>query len=309
MRRSGATLRRRFVLAVALILAVAGGYAYGVLSQRYELFPYHHLGWLLRGDAFAWLASAGGYGVTADRHSVLCGPSGDETLVLVTFGQSNAANSVVGRFGPVTGVDNFNPLDGRCYAARDPLLGAGGSGGSVWMPLAGEIIASGLASRVIVVPIGLGGTRVADWAPGGRLVGRLRQALDAMSAAGLSAHAFLWHQGESDRGTARDAYQQAFLAMVRVIRASGSRAPIYVARASRCDSSIGPDIRAAQSDLGSNYPELGLRSGPDTDTLAGPVWREGCHFTRAGAVRHASLWFDVLAGDIRELRERPSSKP
>ncbi len=293
---------KRFgVVGTALAIAVLFAYSYGVVSHRYELFPYHYFGRVLRGDLFERLAPHGGYDVSVGRRAVPCDEIGPRALVLVTLGQSNAANSGDGRFGPERGVYNFNLFDGRCFEARDPLLGAGGDGGSVWIPLASQIIESELASSVIVAPIGLGGTRVEDWAPGGKLSGRFARLTREISRSGLRVHAILWHQGESDRGTRPEAYRAAFLAMVRDMRSSGSTAPIYVARATRCGDSVSREVNEVQAELGLGHPELGLRAGPDTDKLIGSVWRDGCHFTRAGLVRHAGLWFDILARDIPGL--------
>lgn len=300
--------RARCLRAAVVIAVAVSGYAYGAMSQRFEIFPYHYVGWLLRGDAIAEIASRGGYDVTAGRRVVSCRELAPNALVLVTLGQSNAANSGTERFGPEAGVYNFNFLDGRCYRARDPLLGAGGRGGSVWIPLAREIVDSGLAASVIVAPIGLGGTRVDDWAPGGSMAGRFERLRNALSLADLHMQAILWHQGESDHATDPDSYVASFLAIVRVLRESGAYAPIYVARATRCGDVVSAGIRRAQSQLGTDYRALGLRPGPDTDVIAGPAWRDGCHFTRAGLVRHAGLWFEAIAGELPGLLARPAGE-
>lgn len=301
---AGDPVRRRgrcgFLIAAAAAMAVCA-YGYGVLSHRYEIFPYHYIGWLLDGRAFDWLAPRGGYDVAIDRRAVPCREIGPQTLVLVTLGQSNSANSGDSRFRHVPGVYNFNLFDGQCFEAEDPLLGAGGDDGSVWMPLAGQILESGLAAHVVIAPIGLGGAQVADWAPGGRLSERIARLVEGMERAGLRPGAILWHQGESDRGTGREAYRAAFLAMARAIRDAGIAAPIYVARATRCGKVESPGINAEQAELGINHAELDLRQGPDTDKLTEPLWRNGCHFTRAGLVRHAGLWFAMLAADIPKL--------
>lgn len=295
------------MVAVAVAGAMLGAYGYGVISHRYELFPYHYVGWLLQGGTLDGLAPYGGYDVTVDRHAVPCDGIHGRTLVLLTLGQSNAANAGDGRFGPVPGVYNFNLFDGRCFEARDPLLGPGGDGGSAWVPLARQIIESGLAATVIIAPIGLGGSRVEDWAPGGKLWSRLGRAVGELSHAGLRVHAVLWHQGESDRGTDAAVYGASLLDMVRGIRAAGLAAPIYVARATRCGEFESLEINRTQAALVHDHPELGLRPGPDTDRLREPVWRDGCHFTRAGLVRHAGLWFEVLAGDVPKLLQSGDS--
>lgn len=298
----------RWHVAVFLIgVLIPAAYAYGVLSQRYELFPYHHIVWLLEGNAFDRLASSGGYDITVDRQGVPCRQVGPHALVLVAFGQSNSANSGEWRFGPAAGVYNFNLLDGRCYEASDPLLGAGGNGGSAWIPLAHEIVESGLAPRVVIASIGLGGTQIRDWTPGGKLWGRVTEVTESMSRAGLPVHAFLWHQGESDRGVDPAEYSAMFLSMVREMRASGMGAPIYIARATRCGDSDSPRLRSAQTELGVDYRELGIHAGPDTDTLSEPVWRTGCHFTRAGQLRHANMWFAVLAHELPTILNKTTT--
>jgi hypothetical protein len=302
--RVGARWWRRGAAVALAGAAMLCAYGYGVISHRYELFPYHYAVWLARGVTLDRLTSRGGFDVSVNRRSTTCAEIGPRTLVLVTFGQSNAANSGPARFGGSPGIYNFNPFDGRCFEAQDPLLGAGGDGGSVWLPLARQIIESGLAANVVIAPIALGGTRVADWAPGGRLSGRFARMQEAAMGAGLRANAILWHQGESDRDSRAADYRASFLAMVRAIRDSGSTAPIYVARATRCGSLVSREINEVQRELGHGHAELGLREGPDTDTLAQPVWRDGCHFTRAGIVRHAGLWFGILAQDIPGLLEQ-----
>jgi hypothetical protein len=42
--------------------------------------------------------------------------------MLVTLGQSNAANHGAGHYAALRDVANFNLYDGQCYAAADPLL-------------------------------------------------------------------------------------------------------------------------------------------------------------------------------------------
>jgi len=249
------------------------------------------------------LAGYEGYARSFDRVRVPCNANSHNALVLITFGQSNAGNSGTGLFGAIPGVYNFNFLDGQCYKARDPLLGAGGNGGSAWMPLAKLLIERDLVKGVIIAPIAVGGSRVEDWAPGGPLAGRIDRVVKSLGDAGLPVHALLWHQGESDRATRPEIYTATFLRMAEAVRTLGVAAPIYVARATFCGDYASSAINAAQMQLGANYP--GLRPGPDTDTLVGPAVRNGCHFTRRGLLEHASLWFDALAADIPGLMQGP----
>src|SRR5262245_54445629 len=70
------------------------------------------------------------------RERVACRIDGSRDLVLILLGQSNAGNHVGSAYEPSGNVVNFNFLDGGCYRARDPLLGASASepphNGSIW---------------------------------------------------------------------------------------------------------------------------------------------------------------------------------
>jgi hypothetical protein len=281
---------------VVLISVFISGYAFGLISHRYEVFPYYYLKQLVERPVFASLSQFAGFDVTYGRTALRCDQIPQRPLVLLTLGQSNAANSGSGRFDAASGVYNFNLFDGRCYEARDPLLGASGDGGSAWIPLAQMLIENGLAEAVVVAPIAVSGSHVADWAPGGVLAERIARAIGVLASTGLQVDALLWHQGESDRGTAPAMYTESFLRMVGSIRGAGVSAPIYVAQATRCDAQEDATLREAQAQLGALH--AGVRQGPNTDALVGEKLRDGCHFTRLGTFAHAALWFEVLKRDL-----------
>ena len=291
-RRPGRQWLYRGIVLILLLAMLALGYAWGVISHAKQLFPYNHLKELFIGAFVERLSIYSGYDVALNREEVACSELPPNSLVLVLFGQSNAGNSGSARFGPVNGVYNYNHLDGRCYGARDPLLGATGSGGTPWLPLARSIIQHGLAPSVILAPIAVGQTRIAQWAPGGDLYPRIGRVLRGLAVAGLPVSALLWHQGESDSATTTERYVQEFQRLAAGIRQSGVDAPIYIAVATRCLAGPNPAVRRAQQMLPDLLP--GLRPGPDTDGMAGPRWRTGCHFTEEGLRRHAELWFSAL---------------
>ncbi|HMM75043.1 MAG TPA: sialate O-acetylesterase [Gammaproteobacteria bacterium] len=219
-------------------------------------------------------------------------------FIALSFGQSNAANSVPGRYAPTAGVSWFH--EGRCYAAADPLPGATGTGGSVWSRLGQRLIDSGRYRRVLMAGIAENGSALARWTPGGDLHARLLQTLAAMRSAGVAPTHLLWHQGEQDMrlGTAPARYREEFLALVDSIRELGIAAPVYVACATYCSGHDSPALRAAQRALVD--PARAIFAGPDTDALRGPAWRaDDCHFSAAGADRHADLWRDALLAATR----------
>jgi hypothetical protein len=171
-------------------------------------------------------------------------------MVAVAFGQSNAANwgeTPRTATGPV-----YNFYDGKLYLAEDPLLGAAGTGGSVWTRLGDEIVARGWYDAVVFVPLGQASAEIARWAPDGDLHDRITRSLDQLDEIGLPVTHLLWHQGEDDAGrkTTKAAYKAAFLEMLASIRAEGVTAPIYVSIATLCQAlRSDPEIQEAQAEL------------------------------------------------------------
>lgn len=214
-------------------------------------------------------------------------------MVALVFGQSNSANYGETRHQSQPQILNF--YDGKVYTAVDPLLGADGTGGSVWTRLGDKLIASGLYETVIFVSIGVGGTEIARWAPEGDLHSRILKAIVDTQNAGLEITHLFWHQGESDAytlNTARETYQQHFQQMLASIRNRGVSAPIYVCVATRfAEMPRHAEIRAAQLGLVNNED---IFLGPDTDPLGHEYRYDGAHFSTKGLEKFADLWKDIL---------------
>lgn len=238
-----------------------------------------------------------GFSDTDRRIRVDCAPfthSGPERAVLFAFGQSNSANVGQYRYTAQRDVVNFNPHDGHCYHAEDPLLGPDGHGGSVWGILGDQLIDAGLYDKVLVVPFGIGGTSIARWAPGGDLHARVRHTARRVLDAGIEPTHVLWHQGEADAGsTTGERYTELFRRLVGALREYGIDAPVYPAVATICNNHGNEELRAAQTALPGEI--AGVKPGPNTDTLTGPVYRfDRCHFNAAGMRTHAQLWLRAI---------------
>jgi hypothetical protein len=225
--------------------------------------------------------------------------------VLVTLGQSNAANHGEGLYRAKHDVRNFNLYDGRCYIAADPLLGASGTGGNFATRLGDLLIERGAFGAVVLAPIAMGGSTVEQWSNEGRFNRRILALIRRLYDAGLKPTHILWHQGEANSGEG-DAngrqYRKNLLEVVNTFRHYGIEAPFYVALATRCESPKpnAENIRAGQR--GTVAPNLHIYAGPDTDAL-GPEFRDAkiCHFTEAGLARHAELWADSILGGRQNL--------
>jgi hypothetical protein len=219
--------------------------------------------------------------------------TGESHIVLLAIGQSNAANSVRGRYRPSGRVLNFH--EGRCFTGEDPVPGATGTGGSVWNRLGDLMLGTRRFETVLVASLAVDATSIADWSPGGSLDARLRDSLRELRVHGLEPTHVLWHQGERDTqlGTGKATYVRHFSRLLANLRANGLEAPVYVARASYCRGRTSEAVRAAQRAVVD--ARAGVLAGPDTDTLVGPGLRhDDCHFSAFGAALHAALWRDAL---------------
>ena len=72
----------------------------------------------------------------SNKSEVSC-PVEDDAYIIIGFGQSNSANYAGHRFEINKDIVNF--YNGKCYVANDPLLGATGRSGSVWIPLSEQL--------------------------------------------------------------------------------------------------------------------------------------------------------------------------
>ncbi|MBS0534439.1 MAG: hypothetical protein JSR72_10315 [Proteobacteria bacterium] len=222
-----------------------------------------------------------------------------DTRVILTFGQSNAANSGEKRHAACDRVHVFNPLDGKFYRSADPLPGASNSDGSVWSYL-GDLLVNAVDSSVLFVPIAFGGTFIKDWAPGGNCYRRLIFTLQRMRVAGLTPSIMCWHQGEADANHTQistEKYLVDFIAMLNAVRSFGIDAPVYCALATLCEAGEHPydnkdAIRRAQQQL--TTMKRGVLPGPDTDLIGIEHRFDRCHFSESGQKLAAQAWFDAI---------------
>lgn len=219
---------------------------------------------------------------------------GEDTFVMLTGGQSNAANSTSRQYIPTQAVYMY--LNGTCYEARDPLLGTTGVGGSHWGILADRLITEGRYTNVVIGATAVSGSDIASWGPGlDNFNYMVTMAYQMKNASGLKIDAVLFQQGESDTvfGTTTQEYYDRLSMFIYGLRQYGSLyAPVYVSTTSYCYG-----VSSSQVIQGQTYAAATLwntLSGPDTDT-AGLAYRwDGCHFNELGADFIAGLWFGVL---------------
>jgi hypothetical protein len=217
----------------------------------------------------------------------------ERRLVILVAGQSNAANYGSSRSSGGAGVYAY--ADGRLYGAQDPLPGADQYGGSPWPRLGALLKMTERYDAVVLTSLAQGGSRVIDWAPGGRFHEGLIQQLQALREAGLPVDFILWQQGETEAWTPKASgtdYVQNIRALVDATRRVQPGCRWLVARATYGkDLAVNAQIREAQRNI-ETLP--GVFSGPDLDKLTDAYRHDGVHFNGTGLDAAARLWFESL---------------
>lgn len=220
------------------------------------------------------------------------------TMIALTFGQSNAGNRGQTPYTPHNTVLNY--YEGKLYRAKDPLLGATGPGGSVWTHLGDFLIDSGLYKKVIFVPIAVGNTDIACWSSG-ICFQKLEKTLKQLDSLHIKLTHIFWHQGESDNleNTSKQNYKASLKVILQTIRSYHQQANIYISIASYHNGAItkplGVDkkIRTAQKEFISE--NKGVVYGPDSDKLIYAIYRhDGVHFSDFGMKVFAQLWLSAI---------------
>ena len=171
----------------------------------------------------------------AGKTEVQCPKQTQRTAVLLIAGQSNAANNAAQRHKTRYPDRVLNFMDGRCYVAASPLLGSTGFAGEYWSLMADELIDAGAFDRVILAPVAVGASDIAQWAKGGALNTSMIPLVQDLVTHYRVTHV-LWHQGESDFALKTDParYKEQFHSFADTLRANAVDAPIFVSTATRC---------------------------------------------------------------------------
>ena len=286
-------------------------FVYGYTVGKYKVFPYSliELGIQKIEGIFKKkeepLMMWGYYDLTDKKEIEYKTLDNTKTMVLLVYGQGNAANGGEVKYNPKHNV--LNAYKGKCYKATDPLLGATDNKGTVWSRLGDKIIESGAYDNVIIKTIAVGGTPIASWTVNGMGIGykgrlfgnyhsKILEAYEEMNDMGLPITHILWHQGESDtiNKTTKEEYKESFLDMLDNMRKHGLKAPIYVAQASRYGKKTSEDVVQAQVELSLEREDI--FAGPNTDIIDSFDDRteDGQRFSEQGLEKHANAWLKAL---------------
>lgn len=234
--------------------------------------------------------------------------TGIRNLIIIAAGQSNIVDVAPTAYTPTNpaALDDLNIVDGAIYAAVDPLLGCslggpvGNQTGHPILRLADALVTANKFDRVIIVPVAIGGTLVADW-QSSFPSNRIQAALNRIAAHGIVAGTnvtiiILWGQGESDNlaGTTQVNYTNSLNAVIAASRAAGFNGTWFVAKQTYA-AAVSAPVQAAQAAV-VNHPS-GVWAGANADALVGNVCgaavnaacriADNTHWTDAGSYSYA----------------------
>jgi hypothetical protein len=244
---------------------------------------------LVRTDRFGRLLSYPG------KIEIACPIQDEKAAVLLLIGQSNAANFQGQRHQ--SGDDRVvNFLDGRCYRAASPLLGADGQRGETWTLLGNKLVQAGFYDSVILIPAAVGGSSVRRWAAGGDLNAMLKAVIGEVKWR-YTVTGVLLDQGARDFAlrTSEDQYRSDLKSLIDTVRAEGIRAPFFITRCSVGGTNWTEDNPVARAQASLVDSRNAVFDGPNTDRDVTPLDRyDGYHFGASGQEKFAGAWMRLL---------------
>ncbi len=221
-------------------------------------------------------------------------PCPANATVIVTFGQSLAANSHEVIYDTSPAQDVYVYFSGRCFRLADPLMGATGEGGSVWIPAASKL--AGLIGRpVVVIAGGVDGTAISQWtARNSPLVEPLRARIEEAKRSSLPLSIYIWMQGENDAaaGTSAASYE----AHLQRLYALFNDAPWLITSNSICTDTPARSYALDQARRNFAQANPHVEVSVDLDGL-GPEYRmsDRCHFNKRGQELAGTMIADAVA--------------
>jgi hypothetical protein len=213
-------------------------------------------------------------------------------LNILVIGQSISSNCNEFIYGPSANVMQI-AKDGSVKAAQDPFEWADCAKGSMWMPLGKRIIEARIAKQVTFMPIGVGGSKIADWQSGGPDFGKLNEAINLAKKNGVSFDFAIWHQGSADFGMSRNEYAARLQSIIAYVNQNVSVKRWLIGIHSRCWGSYDGEIETAQRSV-ADAPASNRYLGANTNTLGDDRRFDKCHLNQQGQEEAATLWLDAI---------------
>jgi len=230
------------------------------------------------------------------------------TAIVIVDGQSeHATSNGVAAYTTVNAqAHQLNIYNGGIYDGLDPVLGASYAPGvgesSPVMRIADRIITGGKKTRVIMVPIAMGGTPWAIYDPAatGSLFTRFRTAYRRLAAIGLAPDFILSARGATDNtlATSRASVRASANSWVTGVRALGCTAPIYIGKFTMASGATSANVQNGIADAISDNSGNNVFAGYDGDTNAtvagGYRLADQTHLSATGLTLVANGWADII---------------
>lgn len=224
---------------------------------------------------------------------VACPDLASDPIVIITGGQSNAANSLGPEVDVIGNRRNAQVFAGRCFTLESPVLGATSFGMAVW-PRLGDLLERATGRPVVFINGAVGGTQISDFTDrrSGYLE-RLTTTIVEADALGLRPDVAIWIQGTTDASVGMDSHR--YLAdqlklMAAIERAVPGDAPIdwIIPLNTLCDNQRG-NGRAIARTLAVYTDRSGDRTyaGPSLNGYGRELRHDSCHLNARGRDRLA----------------------
>lgn len=274
---------------LVITAGLAGAFGFTLISDR----PEHLFADLKREVRIAlrlpknWMPLPGPE--TAEGRQAVACPDPAQTLVIATGGQSNASNANSSRAVLSPGTPVFMWFEGQCYLGEDPVLGTTADGGSLW-PVLGERLAAEIGTPVLFVHGAVGGTQYSDWLDErSGYYYALNYRIASARSAGYELDMILWHQGETDAATIRDAadaatMEAALRSLTTRLLEDNPETPLYLFQASKCIGSRRSSGVAVVLEVQARVASENdwIIKGMNTDLLDNDYRWDTCHFNSRG---------------------------
>lgn len=209
-----------------------------------------------------------------------------EPLYILTVGDTVVSECAARSPGSAAGVYLLGP-DGVERPA------AGCTEAASWIPLGRRLLAARQVDKVVFLPVGVAGARMADWTGRGEAQARLGAAMRMARGKSVRFDYVLWFQGASDRGGDARRYQQGLGRVLKQVRLGVTADKILVARHSGCGGQDDPALRKAQTEFARNA-HLRIFPGPDADGIGSATDAGGCRLDEAGLEGLAGRWVEAI---------------
>ena len=188
----------------------------------------------------------------SNKTMITC-PSQEESIIIVTFGQSNSANHT----SQITSSNSeqiLNFYKGKCYIAADPLLGATGRGGSVWVNTLLKINKG--QKKIVLISFGLAGTSINDWLVD--LKDFYSKNVDSFKFFYPDPNFIIWFQGEANRTSKPRNFKKDLENLVQMIKKDFLRTRLIITGTTYCKGSYSKEIKDIQLLVSKKYDLLFL---------------------------------------------------